>query len=192
MGLATKLGIAALGVAVLATIIRVVAAPEAAPIPVATTPEGPASAEPAAPDPVNAPPGPTTPSPQPGAPVPDPGVLPTRSWPEPSSFVHRAEAGAAPSSFPMKGAQSLGPELRLLTEAQRTLQSDPAKALGLCDEHAKRFPASRFAQERDTLAITALMALGRTADARKRADAFKVAYPDSPNIPGIDSILSSP
>jgi hypothetical protein len=82
--------------------------------------------------------------------------------------------------------------MALLNEAFRSLKTDPSKTLSLCDEHARRFPKSQFAQERETVAIGALLSLGRTADARKRGDAFRAAFPDSADNQRIDQMLSSP
>jgi len=192
MGLATKLGIAALGVVMLGTVMRVVTASESAPIPLAPTSEGPTPAEPAPASSTSPPPDPGTPDPAaspPSAVAPPPlSDSPTPSA-RPSSW-HPLEGGAAPRM--PKGAQNMAPELRLLTEAQINLHSDPAKSLALCNDHAKLYPKGDLAQERETVAIAALVALGRTADAQRRADAFKATYPDSPNIRRIETLLSSP
>jgi hypothetical protein len=180
-GLATKVGIAALGIATLATILRVVTAPEATAIPGAP-PVGSASAEPPPADPMSGLPDPTT--------APDPGTLPPLDFPIPSGMPwHGVEGGVPPA---LTAPPSIGADLRLLTEAQQSLGTDPTKALSLLNDHAKRFPTSKFAQERETLAVAALVTLGRTEDAQKRADAFKTTYPDSPNIRRLERILSSP
>jgi len=182
-GLATKVGLAALGIATLATILRVMTAPEPAALPGAS-PAGSSSAEPRAYDPLAALPDPTT------APE-DPSTLPPSDFPIPSGVPwHGTEAGVPPPL--VTAAPTLGADLRLLTEAQQSLGAEPAKALSLCNEHAKRFPTSKFAQERETLAVVALVSLGRTEEAQKRADAFKTTYPDSPNIRRLERILSSP
>jgi len=47
------------------------------------------------------------------------------------------------------------------------------------DEHRARFPDGTFVQEREVLAIEALVRLGRGAEAKARADAFAHAFPTS-------------
>lgn len=70
-------------------------------------------------------------------------------------------------------------ELALLEEARRTLDTDPAAALALTDEHARRFPRPTLAQERERLAIEALVRLGRREEVLRRANAFDATFPQS-------------
>ena len=48
-------------------------------------------------------------------------------------------------------------QMVVLRRAQDTLGSDPAGALALCGAHAQHFPRSSFAQEREVIAIDALV-----------------------------------
>src|SRR5205814_4173983 len=61
-------------------------------------------------------------------------------------------------------------EMTLLDEAQRVLATDPQKALALCERDAKANPRGSMAQEREVLAIDALMRLGKPAEAKSRAE----------------------
>jgi hypothetical protein len=62
----------------------------------------------------------------------------------------------------------------------RALQdSDPAEALALVAEGNQRFAAGLFTQEREAIAIGALVRLGRRGEARARALAFLATYPRS-------------
>ncbi len=70
-------------------------------------------------------------------------------------------------------------ELALLEEARRALDTDPAAALALTDEHARRFPRPTLAQERERLAIEALVRLGRREEVLRRANAFDATFPQS-------------
>jgi hypothetical protein len=59
------------------------------------------------------------------------------------------------------------------------VKTDAAAALRLVDEHARRFPKSALVQEREALAIEALVGAGRADAARGRANAFLDRYPTS-------------
>jgi hypothetical protein len=82
-------------------------------------------------------------------------------------------------------------EVSLLERANRALAKSPALAVTLADEHARRFPASGMDQEREVIAITALVNLGRTLDAQKRAMRFSRAHPSSVYQGRIDKALAA-
>ena len=50
-------------------------------------------------------------------------------------------------------------------------------ALALTDEHARRFPGGALAQEREFIAVSALLSLGRTPEARSRAARLLERFP---------------
>lgn len=72
-------------------------------------------------------------------------------------------------------------ELELLRRAQVALTGRPREAFQLTQEHRKLYPAGEFAQERDALAIQALMRTGDEDKARDLAAAFIRSYPSSPH-----------
>jgi hypothetical protein len=72
-------------------------------------------------------------------------------------------------------------EIELLHRAQVALQARPHEAFQLTQEHRRLYPAGEFAQERDALAIQALMRVGDTEKARDLAASFIRAYPSSPH-----------
>ena len=74
------------------------------------------------------------------------------------------------------------PEAVLLARAQRALRLAPAQALSLAAESARRFPAGVLSQEREVIAIEALVRLGRMAEARDRAEAFARRFPRSAHV----------
>ncbi len=82
-----------------------------------------------------------------------------------------AEAPPAPS-----GASQLQAEMENLALLR---VADPQQALALADEGQRRFPSGVYVQERETLAISALVRLGRRGEAEARARAFVAAYPRS-------------
>jgi hypothetical protein len=57
---------------------------------------------------------------------------------------------------------------------------DGDRALRMLDAHAKQWPTSEFAGERDLLRVRALCAAGRKQDAEQAAAAFKRKHPGSP------------
>jgi hypothetical protein len=71
-------------------------------------------------------------------------------------------------------------EVALVTAAEKAMPSDPATALALAEKHAAKFPNGELLEEREVLAIEALAALGRSGDARARADRFLASSPRTP------------
>lgn len=84
------------------------------------------------------------------------------------------DAGVAPAP-----EVDVDAELALLRSAQDALRVDPARALSIASEHARRFGDGTLAQEREVVAIEALVALARMPDARARAARFAVRWPRS-------------
>jgi hypothetical protein len=67
----------------------------------------------------------------------------------------------------------------LLERAHHALASNPGLALALADEHAQGFSTSTLEQERELIAVSALVELGRAAEARRRARQFVHDHPTS-------------
>jgi hypothetical protein len=80
-------------------------------------------------------------------------------------------------------------EFALLRAARQAIGDRPARALALTSEHARIFPAGMLAQEREAIAVEALVKLGRASQAQTRARAFLAAHPDSPYKSRIDAAL---
>jgi hypothetical protein len=102
---------------------------------------------------------------------------------------YRASELDAGRSAPSPAATDDGEELRLLARAHRALAGDPALALTLAAEHERRFPLPSMDQEREIITITALVDLGRTAEARQRAERFAREHPGSAYVGRIQTIL---
>ena len=92
--------------------------------------------------------------------------------------VHRVSVRAEPRISPPDGAGT--DEFRLLRAARQAIGDRPERALALTDEHAQRFPSGMLGQEREAIAIEALVKLGRAAQAKARARSFFAAHPGSP------------
>ena len=77
----------------------------------------------------------------------------------------------------------------LVEEASRVVATQPDVALAKCAEHEKLFPKSSLAEERDRIAIEALVHLHRDAEARTRAATFAKRYPGSAYQRRIDALF---
>jgi hypothetical protein len=82
-------------------------------------------------------------------------------------------------------------ELALLERAQHVLRSDPAAALALAEQHRTQFSRGTLAQEREVLAVEALLRLGRRSAAGQRARAFERRYPESSHLVRVHDLLRS-
>ena len=86
---------------------------------------------------------------------------------------------------------SLTAQQALLDEARTALaRGDEKAALRAIDLHARRYPDSVMTEEREALAIKALIASGNYAEARARSGRFRARYPRSLLLPSIDEALS--
>jgi hypothetical protein len=108
--------------------------------------------------------------------------------PIPTRAAHSSESGAAPVNDQKRASPSVSAdpasaradEYRLLRTARRELSSNPGQALELTRDHAKQFPKGTLIQEREAIAIEALMRLGRSGEAKSRANRFFSQFPASP------------
>ena len=80
-------------------------------------------------------------------------------------------------------------ELALLKLARADVRANPAHALALTAEHRARFAQGSLAEEREVIAIEALLELGRKAAAQERARAFFAAYPSSAHTRRVHALL---
>jgi hypothetical protein len=122
-------------------------------------------------------------------------VAPASIPPSPPKAMNAARNdGSAPaSSSAGSGLSELARERELLDRARaHAAQGEPALVLEEVEQHRRQFPHGRLAEEREALAIRALLALGRVDEAHARAAAFRARYPNSFLTPVIDSALSAP
>jgi hypothetical protein len=117
--------------------------------------------------------------------VPLPSAQPPGGVPAPRrSLVRTVPAAPAPSS--------LLAERAVLDRARAALaQNDGARAITLTDEHAQRFAHPQLREEREAIAIQALVLEGSYDQARERAKQFRAASPDSLFLPAVDASLAS-
>lgn len=120
--------------------------------------------------------------PDPASDVPEPA----RSTP--GAVVAKPRAGTAASvatdptgsDRPTAGPAAAPSELELLRDARLALHQAPARALQLTEDHARLYPRGQMTQERELIAVSALVALGRRTAALSRAASFERLYPTSP------------
>src|SRR5262249_41497446 len=106
-------------------------------------------------------------------------------------------AGVAPvpSASAVERARSardadLKAERALLDGAREAFaRGDAAEAIAALDAHAQKFPAGRLVEEREALAIKALVNVGRVEEARRRADRFRARFPKSLLTSAVDNAL---
>ena len=98
--------------------------------------------------------------------------------PPAASAARTSSHGSGASAAPADPEE----EVRLLERAQDALRASPDDALRLTAEHARRFPNGTLAQEREVIAIDALVRAGHTAEAKARADKFAKTYPQSTHL----------
>lgn len=116
-----------------------------------------------------------------------------RPAPPPASVdappVAAVSVDALPSVvLPKPPAPALAPtprcdDVSLVDTADTELRAgNPSRALAVAREHEQRCPAGALVQERERIAIEALVDLGRSDQARARARAFEERYPSSPHV----------
>jgi hypothetical protein len=92
---------------------------------------------------------------------------------EPSEPVPQPVAAPAPRAARAAREADIGAELALIEAAQQSLQrTQPSRALGQLEQHARSYPRGLLASEREALRAIALCEAGRGAEGRKVRDLF--------------------
>ena len=97
-----------------------------------------------------------------------------------------AASGGAAASGSAAGDET---EADYLARATGLIGGAPGEALALAEGHAARFPEGKLGQEREMIAISALAALGRKAQARARARLFLTLFPESSHRPRLEELV---
>jgi hypothetical protein len=133
-------------------------------------------------------------------PVPAPAIATREAAPEaaaPAPNVDtlpeaRPPAGASPDRErdANRGDAGLGKEKAILDVARTALgRGDGANAFAAVQRHASEFPRGQMSEEREALAVQALIQLGRERDAVERGARFHQTYPNSILGPVVDAAL---
>jgi hypothetical protein len=125
-------------------------------------------------------------------PAPEPRASAT-SAPEPVAPLPPARMNVAPSATGASSSHGdLVREREILDAARAALARGQAQdAIVAMEEHARRWPNGELAAEREVVFIQALVAAGRSPEARARAARFHQAFPKSIFAPAIDSALGA-
>ncbi len=168
----------------------------ASPAPSGPSPMGRADAPvdaPVAPTSSSASPAPSGPSPMGRADAPvDAPVAPAPSSASPAPSRSSAAASELPER---RAAETSAPrpppptESELLDEAQAALSQAPRRTLRLTRAHARRYPHGLLVQEREVLAIRALLRLRSLDAAEQRLGEFEQRWPTSAHLAGLRQLL---
>lgn len=126
--------------------------------------------------------------PSPASSVEEAEILPLATTEPPTAF-----APAPQSSGGVKlvgSAGELARERALLDQARAQIAAgEPARALDYVDRHGRRHPHGALSEEREALAVNALVSLGRYREALARGETFRNRYPNSLLMPSVDAAL---
>lgn len=106
-----------------------------------------------------------------------------RSPVRPRGFVPAPPAPAAADPA------TIAEEARLLDAARSALATAPGQALERVAEHGRRFPSGLLVQEREVIAIEALVKTGQRDAARARTQAFERSFPRSAHLRRLQTLL---
>jgi hypothetical protein len=99
-------------------------------------------------------------------------------------------APAAPAAH-ARGAD-LAAERAILDVARTALaRGDGAGSLAAAQDHARKFPRGALAEEREAIAVQALVLSGDVPAARQRAERFRRAFPGSLLLPAVAAAVPS-
>ena len=114
---------------------------------------------------------------------------------EPSALIEAPRSPDAPSSEEVRSGpdRDLARETRIVERARTALSHGDARAaLEALREHASQFPRGALVEQREALAVTALVRAGEREAAEERATRFRARYPRSAFTPAIDAALRMP
>jgi hypothetical protein len=115
----------------------------------------------------------------------------TELEPAPSATLRLVPTPLPPSPPPSVG-QTLAAESAILDIARTAIaRGEGDHALAAVERHAAAFPHGSLREEREALAVKALVLAGRGDEARARAAKFRTAYPESLFLQAIESSLRS-
>jgi hypothetical protein len=137
----------------------------------------------------------------PAATAANPAVLATPTTPTMNETAAPAAEATAVTPAPSPATRRDAPEshlsvvdpngeARLLTEARAELKEHASRALALADEHQRRFADGRLQEEREVIAITALVHLGRVEEASERWGAFRARFDRSAYAPRLLALFA--
>jgi len=108
---------------------------------------------------------------------------------QPALAPRALPSALSPQKGPTAGEVAELSEVDLIERAHNALPGDPPRALAWLREHERRFPDGTFAQERDAIAIEALVGEGDLVGARARARLFLARFRGSAYAAHVESLV---
>lgn len=125
--------------------------------------------------------------PDPAPPAPPPVV---NTVPEGRSGDRKGPSTSGASARP--SGDTLAAERQMIDVARRAIgEGDGAAAMAAVSRHEGTFPSGLLREEREALAVRALVLLGRAGEARARAAEFRARYPGSLMAPAVERAVAS-
>ncbi len=133
-------------------------------------------------------------------------VPPRRAAAPTADIVRRAAepvpdvvAGPAPAAAPIVAqpprasppAAEAESEAQLLLRARRALSTSASRAIELVREHERQFPHAEHVEEREALRVEALVASGRTDEARGAYERFRGRFSGSAHLEHLSQLISA-
>ena len=119
-----------------------------------------------------------------------PALVPAEAVPTVTPLTQPARSikarAVAPKPVPVENPS----EMELIRRAEG-LRAQPAQALRELNEHARLYPAGMLAQEREVLAIEALLAAGQRSAAEVRAAKLAATHPGSAHLRRVRVLLGA-
>ena len=119
----------------------------------------------------------------------EPAVDELESQERPAMLMRRSSIAIKPKvasrRVSAQGAPDHRREAELVANARRSLTAHPERAWQLTKQLREEFPRGVLAEERDAIAIRALVALGRTQDAQRLAKTFLAEHGEGPHADAI-------
>ncbi len=116
-------------------------------------------------------------------------IVLTSATPVTSTSAQAATSASAPVQ---QRPDTLSEERALLDPARTALgRGDGASALSGVQKHEQRFPKGQLTEEREAIAVQALVALRRGDEGRARGERFKRTYPNSVLAPAVNAALDA-
>ncbi len=111
----------------------------------------------------------------------------------PSAITTAKVARTETPEAPAPSARGLGAERSLLDIARGALaRGEGAEALAAVDRHGREYPDGALVEEREALAVKALVALGRRDEARARAQRFEQRFPNGLMLRAVKGAIGEP
>jgi hypothetical protein len=111
--------------------------------------------------------------------------------PAPTPAPAPAPTPIAPPAPPQDAETQRLREAQLLLHARHALETAPATALALTEQHRTEFPDGQHVQDREVIAVDALLRLGRRDEAVRRAGAFRARFPGSAMTARLDALVNA-